>query len=361
MAPASGWDRAGGAVVAPPLRRGAPRTGAPSLGLGARERREAAPTLPPGGVRLAPGAASWPPSPPTERRIAVLVNPAAGRDEAGDRTARLEAAFARVGLKARVQAMEPHALRTAIDGLIHEGYGTIVAAGGDGTVSAVAQHLVGRRVTLGVVPMGTLNHFARDLGLPIDLDGAVDVIARGAVRAVDVGEVNGRAFLNNASLGLYPDQVRMRARLRSRFSKPVAAFVASLAALRRLRALWLTVERDGARVRLRCPMVLVGNGEYGLDRGEPTSRARLDEGVLSLCLYTEARRLGLVVGAIRALFGRASAVRHLEVDRVREALLRVSRRRVPVALDGEVVTLSSPLRFRSVTGALRVIGPPGAS
>ena len=315
----------------------------------------------PSGVRLALWAGEGRAADRAERRTVVLVNPAAGGGADGDRATRLEASFARAGLSVRVQILDPVRIEATVASLLSEGFGTIVAAGGDGTVSAVAAHVAGTPARLGVIPLGTLNHFAKDLGLPLDLDDAVDVVAGGATRSVDVGSVNDRLFLNNAALGLYPDQVRMRQRLRGRWSKPVAALIASIAALRRVRSLWLTLEAGGARRRRLCAMAVVGNGVYGLEAGTPVARSRLDEGVLSLLLFSESRRLGIVLGALRTLTGRASAVRSLEIERVTAVVVHVGRRRVPVALDGEVTSLATPLRFRTLPGALRVVGPVGRS
>jgi diacylglycerol kinase family enzyme len=86
----------------------------------------------------------------------------------------------------------------------------VVAAGGDGTINAVASELVGSNKILGVLPMGTLNHLAKDLGMPLDLESAVDIIAQQTLSRIDIGEVNGRYFLNNSGLGLYPGIVHER-------------------------------------------------------------------------------------------------------------------------------------------------------
>ena len=294
---------------------------------------------------------------PSGHRIAVLVNRAAGSATGPDRAALIRAAFARLATRVDVEEIDLGRLALAVPALVEAGFDTIVAAGGDGTVSAVARHVVGTSARMGVLPMGTLNHFARDLGLPLDLDAAVGVVVRGETRSVDVGSVNGRPFINNASLGLYPDQVRMRAKLQRRLWKWVATFVAGLAALRRVRSLWITIETGGTRRRRRCPMMMVGNGEYGLREGVPTGRARLDAATLSLYLFTETRRLGLVLGVLRVMLGKASTVRRLESEAVSTVTLHVSRRRVPIAIDGEATTMRSPLRFRSMPGALCMLVP----
>src|SRR5215207_4237232 len=145
--------------------------------------------------------------------VAVILNPSsgsAGRDATSERIVEL---FAAEGRAATVLATGPG--RTLADqarAAVERGCHVAVAAGGDGTVNAVATGLLGRDVPLGVLPMGTLNHFAEDLGLPLDLAEAVHVTARGTVGRVDVGQVNGRVFLNHSSIGVHPKVVELRRR-----------------------------------------------------------------------------------------------------------------------------------------------------
>ena len=111
----------------------------------------------------------------------------------------------------------------------------IVAGGGDGTINQVASRLLDSEVSLGVLPMGTLNHFAKDMGIPLELDQAIAVIATSRARLIDVGEVNGRLFLNNSSIGLYPDVVHEREHQQQRLGrgKWLAFGSACVSALRR--------------------------------------------------------------------------------------------------------------------------------
>src|SRR5439155_15163527 len=118
------------------------------------------------------------------------------------------------------------------DAAVEAGCRILVAGGGDGTVNALAGAVVGRDVRFGVLPLGTLNHFAKDLGIPLDLAAAVDVVLDGRVQSVDVGEVNGRVFINNTSIGVYPRIVELRNRHRgSGMAKWAAALWATLAVL----------------------------------------------------------------------------------------------------------------------------------
>ena len=142
-------------------------------------------------------------------RTTVIVNGGAGSGHDDTLRAQVQSHFEAVGVAAEViLAKGGAAIAAQVDIALRAGVDVIVAGGGDGTVSAVAAALVDTEVALGVLPLGTLNHFAKDLGLPLDLGGAVRVIAAGQTQRIDVGEVNGRVFINNSSLGLYPEMVR---------------------------------------------------------------------------------------------------------------------------------------------------------
>ena len=155
-------------------------------------------------------------------------------------------------------------LEAALDAAVAQRPDVVVAAGGDGTVSMVGAALVDRDIALGVLPLGTLNHFARDFGLPLEIEAAVAHVVQGRPVRVDVGEVNGRIFVNNSSLGLYPDIVRDRERQQRRlgWGKWPALAWATLAALRRFPFLSVRLSVDGREQHWRTPFVFVGNNEY---------------------------------------------------------------------------------------------------
>jgi diacylglycerol kinase family enzyme len=235
----------------------------------------------------------------------------------------------------------------------------IVAAGGDGTVSAVAGVLRGTGTALGVLPFGTLNHFAKDLGIPLDAAQAARTIAAGRRIAVDVGEVNGRCFINNASLGLYPGMVRERDRQQRRLrrSKRHAMLWATLAVLNRPPLLDLRLEVDGKMHDYRAPFVFIGNNDYQMEGFDIGTRARLDEGRLDVYTTRGCGAGGLVMLMLRALLGRLRQDR--EFFEAHPATLRVASRkqRLLVATDGEVTSMQTPLEFRIAPRALQVVVP----
>jgi diacylglycerol kinase family enzyme len=224
----------------------------------------------------------------------------------------------------------------------------------------VANQLVGTDVALGVLPFGTLNHFAKDLGIPLDPREAVEVVCRGAIKRVDVGEVNGRYFINNSSLGVYPDAVRIRERWRPLLGKWPALAIGAFTVLRRFPVLKLSLDIDGRRLRRRVPLLFVGNNAYSVEWPNIGERERLDEGCLNLWLVREPSRLALLRSAFKLLLGRLHLAQEIEASRVESLTVnsrRRRRRRVRVAVDGEVIRLRPPLRYQIRPQSLNVCVP----
>ena len=243
----------------------------------------------------------------------------------------------------------------------HDHWNTIVAGGGDGTINSVASTLVDTEKALGILPLGTLNHFARDLRLPNDLEGAVRSIAVGRVSNVDVGEVNGRIFWNNSSLGLYPIIVREREKKERLGSSKWPAFVwAALTALRRYPFLDVRLNADGKAFRRRTPFVFIGNNEYVMESLNIGMRDRLDDGLLSIYITNRTGRWGLVRLALRALLGRLKNDKDFLAMQASEVTIETKHKRLRVAFDGEVDVMAGPLHYRIRPGALRVIVPENA-
>lgn len=244
-------------------------------------------------------------------------------------------------------------LASAVAEAVGEGR-TLVACGGDGTVNALVQHLVGTGGTLGVLPGGTLNHFARDVGVG-DPDAALAALERHEVRRIDVGRVNGRVFVNNVALGLYPELVRERERREDRLGKWVAVAVAAAGVLRRFEPVVGTIAADGDRRRLDASLVFVGNNRYSTRPGSIGVRRRLDEAVLDV----------RVVRAERGLRARSKLALRVVRSRASRRFVRTDARTVeielesagPIAVDGEQEDGSSQLEIRIDADALRVVAP----
>jgi len=293
-------------------------------------------------------------------RMAVIVNAGAGQGYGAPWRAMLAERFASHGLEADITlADDANHLMEAARAALAAGAQVVVAGGGDGTINAVASVVLDSGAAFGVLPMGTLNHFARDLRIPFQLDEAIATLAAGHVARVDVGEVNGRIFLNNSSLGLYPDVVRDRQRQQRRLGrgKWTAFGWAALAALRRypFLSLRLTLGEEGhAR---RTPFVFIGNNEYQMQGFNIGERARIDGGALSVYVAQRPSRFGLLKLALRALFGRLRQSREFHVFQAGDMVIETRHHRLRVATDGEVNVMAPPLRYRIRPAALPVIVP----
>jgi YegS/Rv2252/BmrU family lipid kinase len=234
----------------------------------------------------------------------------------------------------------------------------VVAGGGDGTINAVASELIDTGKVLGVLPLGTLNHFAKDLNIPLDLEAAVRVIVEQNTADIDIGEVNGRYFINNSGLGLYPRIVEEREEQQAKGRRKWLAFLSALLIIiHRYPLLTVRLSTDARELRRRTPMVFVGNNEYELQGLHMGSRRSLNRGTLFLYVTREMSRWRLFKIGLAALFGKLSDATDFDAMSVREVSVQARRRRLRVALDGEVVVMRLPLRYRIHPAALRVIVP----
>jgi diacylglycerol kinase family enzyme len=294
-------------------------------------------------------------------RLVVVLNATAGAAAGSDVREALEQALRRAGLTPEIRAAESGASATDLAReAVASGAAVVVAAGGDGTVNAVASVVAGTDVALGVLPLGTLNHFAKDLSLPLDLPSAAAVLARGRVVRVDVGEVNGRIFVNTSSLGLYPRIVEEREAQRQELGRGKwhALFWASLNVLRRYPLLDVRLVVDGKDVARQTPFVFVGNNVYEMEMLRIGARRCLHGGQLSVYAAHRTGRFGLFRLALRAVLGRLSRAADFEAYCATELVVETRRPSVRVATDGEVTRMSSPLRYRIRPGVLRVVAPP---
>ncbi len=240
---------------------------------------------------------------------------------------------------------------------VSRGSKLVIAGGGDGTINAVAGAVVGSDAALGVLPLGTLNHFAKDLNIPLALADAVDTALNGREIQVDVGEVNGAIFLNNSSLGLYPGLVVRREALQREGHGKWRAFAHALGhTLRRYSPLTVHVKLDGETIPSTTPFIFIGNNRYSFAAPHVGERKALDEGRLWIYQAPHATRADLLRLAIAVLAGKANTAELVERD-ASQFEIRASARSLRVATDGEVTTMASPLHYRILPRALRVMVP----
>ncbi len=297
--------------------------------------------------------------------VAVVLNRAAGALlDNPDQTASLRTLFAAVGLDPTLIPNEagnlPDRVRLALD----SGAGTVVVAGGDGTVACAAQVLAGTGVCLGILPFGTMNLLAKDLGIPAgDTEAAMRILAAGQAREIDVGEVNGRVFLCASMLGLPARLARLRERGRGagpawRLWQRMAR--AALRAISRDARQTLELRTDREAVRLRTASLTVTVNALDDGSARLFGRARLDGGELAIYVMRSVRLGDLVRLGLRMLAGPWQRDAAVEQGRVGSVQIDARRRAMRVMNDGEVMLLRPPLAYKIRPSALRVIAPaPG--
>lgn len=301
--------------------------------------------------------------------VAVVINECAGSvTPTGNGNGRatspddVQRALAATGVLADMTVCPPGGLLPALQQLAagRNGYHAIVVGGGDGTIGCAASVLADTGIPLAVLPVGTLNHFANDLGIPLEMPAWAQMIAEARPRQVDLADVNGRVFINNCSIGAYPEAVRRRDALQRLhgFGKWRAMLTASFEVLRRLRRLHVTLDVDGQQLVRRTPFVLVSNNRYTGQVFSRQLRPRLDEGKL-WTYTTRAHRIAPVLRlAWDALTAGIDGVDGLEIHSAETIALTLAESATMVATDGEIFKASAPLRFRIRPAALQVLAPP---
>jgi YegS/Rv2252/BmrU family lipid kinase len=292
-------------------------------------------------------------------KIEVILNSSSGSGHEEGMEKTLAEAFKAAGAEARISMAQTGAeVITLAEQAAQGDADVVVAAGGDGTISSVAAAIIDSNKSLGVLPFGTMNHFAKDLGIPLDLVGAVATIAAGHQTEVDVGEVNGHVFINNSSLGLYPIIVHKRQKQqRLGWGKWPAYIWAAFGVLRRYPFLNVRVAVDSEELYSHTPFVFIGNNKYEMEKLNIGSRAHLDRGELSLYMTNRTGRLGLVRLALRALLRGLHQEKDFVALCTKEIWIETRHKHVRVALDGEVTRIVPPLNYSAHPRALRVLTP----
>jgi len=256
-----------------------------------------------------------------------------------------------------VHRMPALGITEAVQAAVRGGARRVVAAGGDGTISAVAAAIAEKDVELAVVPAGTFNHFAKDNGIPLDLDEACQLAARGTnIRPVDAAWVNGRLFLNTSSVGVYANFVKGRDKWEPRFGYWAASAISMIRNFVRVQPFSLWFRSESAERPYHTPLVFIGVGERELKL--PTLGNRVDGGrrglhVLIVRGRTRARLVALAFAAASRGLRAASRTPHLDTFLVEHC--RIEQKHATLAVDGEIVRLQSPLEYRFGEGALKLV------
>lgn len=292
------------------------------------------------------------------RRGVLFLNPRAGSFSAGDESA-LRTLAAEHDL--RVVDVNPSVdVRAVVRQSLDAGLRTFAVAGGDGSIHHVAQALVNTEGVLGVIPVGSLNHLARDLQIPLDWRAAFDTAIRGTIRQIDVGRINGRYFLNSVMLGVYPTLTEYRERFRSMHSRWRAYAKAARLALRHFPHVSLVVELDGRVETFRTQMFVVAVNAYDLSQaGLVSPKTTFNDGRLTIYSLSFMSRNQFVRAAAHYFRGKITDVPGFRS--IRTAALRVdaARPKLRVSVDGELLDMTLPLQIAAVPSSLLVRAPQG--
>ena len=294
-------------------------------------------------------------------RIAVIVNKSGGTASSlGDKLeTTVRDAFA--GQNIDLQLIDGKDIAEAVKSV---GNRAVVAiGGGDGTQGTAAAAFANSNTAQIVLPLGTRNHLAKQLGMPVDFAEAAKVASEGKFENIDLARAEDatreRVFVNNASIGLYTKLVRERDKRWG--PKWLGTIPATWIVLRTLRARSLHLTIDGKAERVVTPLLFIGNNRYSLDAGSVGQRTSLSDGVLSLFVVARQTPLALIGFAFRALLGRADEERDFcALADAKEVTIEGSGD-IDVAFDGEVERMALPLRFAIMPGALKVLVPKAAS
>jgi diacylglycerol kinase family enzyme len=289
--------------------------------------------------------------------IPAFINPAAGNArEARD-------ALHRAG-GVEVREVEPAGLPKALEAAVREGASRIIVAGGDGSIAAAAGIIAGTEVSLGILPAGTLNHLAKDLGIPLDLADAARVAVAGEVTTIDVGRAGQRIFVNTSSLGAYVAYVRTRERLERRFGYWLASLVASVRILFGLHLFGVELDVEARRRDYRTPLVFIGVGEREVRL--PRLGGRVKEGRRGLHVIvvqgrTGARLLALALAAAARGLESVSRGPALDAMLVERCRIELPFRTANIGVDGEIIAAEGAIEYALWRDALRVVVPAATS
>ena len=304
------------------------------------------------------------PAPPSDLgrdEILIVMNPHSGKKRTGEKARQLRAEIDNYPGRFLIREVAHGSeIGSTVKRGLDEGFRTIAAAGGDGTICAVASALADTGCRMGVIPLGTFNYFARGYGLPETVPEALQVLAETPARPIDIADVNGHVFLNNASLGAYAKVLESRERIYRKYGRSrVAAYWSVLVALLNFRMrLRTTVTVDGEVHRFKTPMIFVANNPFQLELFNLAGADLIREGKLVALVAPDVDRWGLIAFAARLAFGAMDKDRDFKLLAGRDILVETRRRATVVARDGERGRLYAPFRFRLRARALELVAPP---
>jgi diacylglycerol kinase family enzyme len=286
--------------------------------------------------------------------IPAFVNAKAGSAEKAKRALEGDARF-------QMKVMDPAEIPNAVRCEVERGTPRVLVSGGDGTLASASASLVDSPAELAILRGGTLNHFAKFVGVPEDMHEALDLAATGTARPFDVGCANDRLFLNTSSVGMYVTFVRTRERFERHLPYRIASLLAALRVLGRMPIFVTEVEHEGEKHIYRAPMLFIGIGERELRipmLGERVPGGRHALHLLVAKGRSRTRLMALALAALARGVQEVSRTPDLDSELLDSLVVNVRSRRVHVGLDGEIVQFDTPLKYRIARDALNVVAPP---
>jgi diacylglycerol kinase family enzyme len=276
-------------------------------------------------------------------RGTLFLNPSSGAKLSPEEKAALTAEAGSVGFEV-VEVKRDINVAGIIRERMAQGRRLFVAAGGDGTINSVIQPLVNTEAVLGVIPVGTFNHFAKDVGLPLDWRAALDVVVSGETRSVDAARINDHFFVNNVSMGLYPELVARREEKGRNYPKWKARLWAAYATLRKFPHVTVVVETAHHQEVIRTHVLMLSNNTYDLSRmGVEAPRNTMSEGRLSVYWLPHISRLSLMSFGAHYLAGRVRQTPGFRSFKTTRMKMQSSHKRLRLGVDGELLTLKMPI------------------
>jgi diacylglycerol kinase family enzyme len=294
----------------------------------------------------------------------LLWNRSSGWSDSDEIRQNIEAILSTGGARVEVKQVDRSMnIQQECNAIVASHADVLIAAGGDGTVNAAASALVHQTTALGIIPAGTLNHFARDLEIPLEAEKAAQVLVDGRIVQVDAASVNERVFINNSVLGLFPSyRITREAWERqgfgtTRVGRLVAMIAAALKIFWRLPHLTVSFDFEGRKYNFRTPFILVGNNEHRMEGFALGKRTRLDAGALWVYIMRPCSRWRLLRMISGLVSGRAMRDDIFEIFHTAHLTIDSKRRRVGLGIDGEMAHMQAPLHYQSLPGALQVVVP----
>jgi diacylglycerol kinase family enzyme len=294
-------------------------------------------------------------------RTKVILNSRAGTllDKGGDDPAGMvDSAFEAAGRPVEVLLCEPKSIGACLDKAVSQGAEAVIVGGGDGTVAMAVDRLTGTKTALGILPFGTLNLLARDIGIPLELNAAIEALANAVPRVIDLAELNGNPFHTLSGLGFFSEVARAREEVRGLklpLGRYIAVAVSAVRALKRTGPMRLTLDIDGAVRQVEAYALLVTNNAF---TGPGWNRPSLDGGVIEIHIghdSTLANKLKAGADLLVDAWRDNPGIESLTAKKL--TVTREGRSRLWVATDGEIGREEAPLHYAIRPGALTVLAP----